>query len=630
MSKKTFNALSLSLLACFLVSNQAKADNIDSDSMGLGGVSVGVNNAYSALRNPASIMYSSKGNIILPISLTTKIDLNTPLSSITSFANADKLSSDQILGNVTKMLTDSNGTLDANADIIFPIIGYSGEPFSIFNKPVGIGLNVWTKGTVKTNVSLSKNFYQGIFSAVPLITNIKDQISDTTTKAAALSGNLKMPDLSKYTNGSVNIFDKDQVKKVGTDLDEFQKQTITPVLNEGEKTINSLDKITTDVRNVLKNFDSLTKDPLLKSNIVADGHATVSFSAATGLFKNQFIDLSGGLNLKAFIMPSVSLGNPKGLGVFTGGDLKAPVLMNIELQADKLNSATEISSLLDNQVKGVIDSGKELIGTTKELNNTLSKLVSQAKNDGTINPLDAAPIQGQFVKIQQQSTDLMKKVSGDFSKDVTDKIQTSLLEDVKGMKLNVTNITDVAPVGFGSDLGFQAVLFNDLTLGLMLENPLVLWSAKSQKSAYSLDVSSLADLQKFDITKNLKLIESGSKKDVNYTSSEPMALKFGASYELHKLTPFLYGAKIAGDVEQVMNGAPLAFHLGFEKNWRFGFTGLTLRLGTQLGGLSNNYALGLGGNIGAFNISTAFGTSSPISPMQSKSMFAGLSTSLRF
>lgn len=630
MSKKTFNSLSLSLFACFLINNQAKADNIDSDSLGLGGVSVGVNNAYSALRNPASIIYSGKGNIILPLSLTEKIDLNTSLSSLTSFSNMDKMSSEQVLGNVSKLLTEGNGSLDINSSTILPIIGYSGTAFSVFDKPVGIGVNVWTKATVKTNIALSKNFYEGVFSAIPLVTSIKDQITETTTKAASLSGNLKMPDLTKYTNGSVNIFDKEQVKKVGTDLDAFQKETITPVLTEGEKTINSLDKITTDVKNVLKNFDSLTKDPLLKGNVVTDGHATLSFSAATGIFKNEFIDLSGGLNLKAFIMPSFSFGNANGFGTLTGGDLKAPVVMNMELQTDKLNSATQITDLLDNQVKGVIDSGKELITSTKELNDNLSKIVSQAKNDGTVNPLDAAPIQGQFVKIQQQSTELMRKVSGDFSKDVTDKIQTSLIEDIKSMKLNITNVTDVAPVGFGSDLGFQALLFNDLTLGLMIENPLVLWSAKSQKSSYSLDVNSLSDLQKFDVTKNLKKLDDGIKQDINYTLSEPMALKFGASYELAKLTPFLSGAKIAGDIEQVLNGNPLAFHLGFEKNWKFGFAGLSLRLGTQLGGLSNNYAVGLGGNLGGFFISTAVGSSNPISPMQSKSMFAGLSTSVRF
>lgn len=132
MSKKTFNALSLSLLASLLVVDQVKADTIDSDSIGLGGVSVGVNNAYSALRNPASIMYSGKGNIILPLSLNTKIDLNTPLSSITSFANADKLPTDQLLGNINKILTDSNGTLDANTSAILPIIGYSGN-LSLFS-----------------------------------------------------------------------------------------------------------------------------------------------------------------------------------------------------------------------------------------------------------------------------------------------------------------------------------------------------------------------------------------------------------------------------------------------------------------------------------------------------------------
>lgn len=627
MSKKTFNSLSLSLLACFLINNQAKADNIDSDSLGLGGVSIGVNNAYSALRNPASIIYSGKGNIILPLSLTEKIDLNASLSSLTSFSNIDKLSSDQVLGNVSKLLTESNGSLDINSSTILPIIGYSGTAFSIFNKPVGIGVNVWTKATVKTNISFSKNFYEGVFSAIPLVTSIKDQITETTTKASSLSGNLKMPDLAKYTNGSVNIFDKEQVKKVGADLDAFQKETIIPVLTESEKTINSLDKITTDVKNVLKNFDSLTKDPLLKGNVVADGHATLSFSAATGIFKNEFIDLSGGLNLKAFIMPSIPL---TGVSKDIGNEVKLPLLMNIELQTDKLNSATQITDLLDNQVKGVIDSGKELITSTKELNDNLSKIVSQAKNDGTVNPLDVVPIQGQFVKIQQQSSELMKKVSGDFSKDVTDKIQTALIEDIKSMKLNVTNVTDVAPVGFGSDLGFQALLFNDLTLGLMIENPLVLWSAKSQKSAYSLDVNSLSDLQKFDVTKNLKKLDDGIKQDINYTLSEPMAIKFGASYELAKLTPFLSGAKIAGDIEQVLNGNPLAFHLGFEKNWKFGFAGLSLRLGTQLGGLSNNYAVGLGGNLGGFFISTAVGASNPISPMQSKSMFAGLSTSVRF
>lgn len=627
MSKKTFNSLSLSLLACFLINNQAKADNIDSDSLGLGGVSIGVNNAYSALRNPASIIYSGKGNIILPLSLTEKIDLNASLSSLTSFSNIDKLSSDQVLGNVSKLLTESNGSLDINSSTILPIIGYSGTAFSIFDKPVGIGVNVWTKATVKTNISFSKNFYEGVFSAIPLVTSIKDQITETTTKASSLSGNLKMPDLAKYTNGSVNIFDKEQVKKVGADLDAFQKETIIPVLTESEKTINSLDKITTDVKNVLKNFDSLTKDPLLKGNVVADGHATLSFSAATGIFKNEFIDLSGGLNLKAFIMPSIPL---TGVSKDIGNEVKLPLLMNIELQTDKLNSATQITDLLDNQVKGVIDSGKELITSTKELNDNLSKIVSQAKNDGTVNPLDVVPIQGQFVKIQQQSSELMKKVSGDFSKDVTDKIQTALIEDIKSMKLNVTNVTDVSPVGFGSDLGFQALLFNDLTLGLMIENPLVLWSAKSQKSSYSLDVNSLSDLQKFDVTKNLKKLDDGIKQDINYTLSEPMAIKFGASYELAKLTPFLSGAKIAGDIEQVLNGNPLAFHLGFEKNWKFGFAGLSLRLGTQLGGLSNNYAVGLGGNLGGFFISTAVGASNPISPMQSKSMFAGLSTSVRF
>ncbi len=132
------------------------------------------------------------------------------------------------------------------------------------------------------------------------------------------------------------------------------------------------------------------------------------------------------------------------------------------------------------------------------------------------------------------------------------------------------------------------------------------------------------------LTNLFSIVEDKNPQSTNYNLSEPFAIRFGGSYNLGKINPYLSNTIILGDVEQVFNGRPFAAHLGIEKGWMFGSNGVFARLGTQLGGLGNMVTVGIGAKGGPFNISLGYGASNPFNPLGSNSAIAALSTSLAF
>ncbi|MEK7432344.1 MAG: hypothetical protein AABZ74_04365 [Cyanobacteriota bacterium] len=635
MSKKnTIQSFLLATLFVMSSNNYANALNTDADSIGLGGDLAGVNNAFSVLKNPASIMTSKNGNIILPLSPTLSFNSDSlTIKQISDFKDIFAKKDVNSISEILSFLDKNNGKIALESNVYLPILGYSGTPFSIGNNKIGFGINIAGSVFVKSNFEVSKVLSSGFSSTFSTVNDIKSKVESSSTKISDISKNLKLPDLSKYTSGSFNIFDPAQLKTASEDFGSIQKNTIEPLITEGENTLAEFDKITKDIKGLLETFSSISKDKLLKGELIADGHAVIGVSGAMDVFKNNFVNVSAGLTLKAFVMPSIPLGDTLGKSVpetLVSNFAKTPISITADIEADKFKSIDDINTLLDNDVKAITDAGKELMTNTKDLNTKVSSILGKINQNELVAAVsESASLRSDFVNIQTIGTELTKKVDANFAKNITDKIQSSLKEDLKGVKLNINSVTDVSPVGFGADLGVQAILFNDLLLSLSLENPVVLWPSKSKKSVYGLDLEN-KDLSKLDIFSVLKLMEEGKAQDYNYNLSEPFAMRFGGAYNLAKITPYLNEGKLVADVEQVFNGRPLAFHLGFEKNWNFGLAGVSLRLGTQLGGLANTYSVGLGTNIGAFNISAGYSASNPIDPTNSKSISGGLSTSVRF
>ncbi|MFN8672125.1 MAG: hypothetical protein U0457_08625 [Candidatus Sericytochromatia bacterium] len=625
------------ILASILFLNYQKPVQAESESIGLGGNKSGVNNAFVTMKSPANIMNSGGGNVILPLS--PAINFNSDSLTINDFMSLGKNDNTTAIDKILALTKKSNGTINLESVVELPILGYTGTPFSLGERKIGFGVNLWTKAYIKTSLGLSKNFSTDMFNSLGSIGNIETTIANSSASLSSITSNAKLPDLSKYTSGTFNPFDKEQLKTAANDFESIQNSTIGPILTEGDKVIKDIEKVTTDIKNLLTTFNSLSGSKLLNGEIVTDGHAVLAVSGATSLFKNKMIDISAGVNLKAFIMPSFSLKDALGKDVpsnlissLTAGTSKTPLVFTMDIQSDKFKSVDEINNILDNQVKGIIDNSKTLLDNTKTLNTKITSIIDKIKNDDLITAIsESASLKTDFSSIESQAKGLQETAKTALTKETTDKIKNSLSDDLKTLKLNINSINDISPVGFGTDLSVQATIMNDIVVGLTLENPLVLWPAKSKKSIYGIEIpSQLSNNSKIDPSTFIKLLEDGAIQSTNYNMSEPMALRLGGAYNLSKLTSFLREAKVVAEIEQVFNGRPLAFNMGFEKNWNFGVGGVSLSLGTQLGGLSNMYSVGLGANLGMFNINAGYSASNLIDPINSKALAGGISTSLRF
>ncbi|MBC7473482.1 MAG: hypothetical protein H7263_04270 [Candidatus Sericytochromatia bacterium] len=629
------------------ISHIAKAEMVDAKSIALGGTTIGLaDNAFAPLRNPAAMVDLGWGSFILPLSPAFSFGNNVGSFSAASdlFKGNNNNSNTSFFDNLSN---NSNSRIDIQG--FLPLIGYSGKPFKnaiVMGKPIALGINIWGRAVGSANLNLSKGLAELISNYPSLISSVQNIQQSLSLNSLSNLANLKIPDINKFS--SFDTTNKAAINAVADEVEMFQKDTLQPAILQSDTLITSISQVGNNIKTILGKFDDLSKNSQSgKGSIVADGHAVVAVSGASRIFKNEHIDLSVGLNLKGFFFPvNTSANNFFGsnsssnnlFGSFLQGQNNnarlLPINLNTNLQLGSFKSIDEIKGIIDNQVFSIINGGQDLIKSGKELDNQLNITLPKVRQNIANAIGDIPNLQRLSNDIQSQSNSLNQKISANSSSKITNDILNSLSNDLGDVKLNYSQMTDVSTFGFGVDLGIQAKIVNDLTLGIVFENPLVLWPAKIKNNQATFDTTQFkagAGSQKFDLNNILKISEDANPKSANYNLSEPFAIRAGGAYALGKLTPYLSNATILADIEQVFNDRPFALHLGFEKAWHFSqTTGTSVRIGTQLGGLGNMITFGIGGRNGPFNVSLGFGTGNLFNPINSNSAVAGLSTSLDF
>lgn len=643
--KKT-NYLSLAIASILLCTN-SYAETVDARSAGLGGTTLGqANNAFAPLRNPASMVDIGWGTFMLPLSPVINIGNNSkPINSFTALIGNKDIASASI-DLASGFFNTESSRLEIQG--VFPLLGFSGAPiknFAIMGQPVAFGLNLWGRGVARANFTSSKGLGELLSNSPTLFSSFNEIQQQSNNISAQFSGvsSLTIPNVEKFRN--LNPNNQSEVNAVINEIESFQTSTLKPLIASSDTSITSIDKVTNDLKNVLNNFDDLSKNKQNgKADVVADGHAVIAVSGASHLFKNDMVDISVGVNLKGFFFPAntnyssfTGSNNNNSLVNIIGGPQGAnkliPVTVNTTIETGPFKSITDIKNTVDTKLSPLVQNAKDLINTAKTLDGQLDTVIPKARENAFSAVQDAVAIQSTVNSLQSQSRTISNSLTADFSKNLISEIQTSLTNDLKDVKINFSQMTDVSPLGFGMDLGAQAKIMDDITLGLVLENPLVLWPAKMKNNQLSFDQTKLqASLGQSNVqlTSLFNIVEDKNPQSTNYNLSEPFAIRFGGSYNLGRITPYLSNALILADVEQVFNGRPFAAHLGLEKGWMFGTNGVFARIGTQLGGLGNMVTVGVGAKGGPFNISLGYGAGNPFNPLGSNNAMLALSTSLTF
>lgn len=641
---KKISQFSFVLISALLLSTNSYAEIVDARSAALGGTTLGQpNNAFAPLRNPASMTEIGWGNILLPLSPALTIgNTSKPISSFTALINNKNIGSAS-LDLVSGFFGSESSRLEVQS--ILPIIGFSGAPFkdfSIMNKPVAVGINLWGRAVSNANFNSSKGIGQLISTTPSLFNSFTELQKQSAGINSSFSGinTITFPNLQ-----SVNPFDKASVDAAITEVESFQNNTLKPIINTSDIAISSISKATNDLKNILTGLDDLSKNNQNgKSTFVADGHAVVAISGASEVFSNNIMDISLGVNLKGFFFPAnmnyssfTGANNTNPLINIIGGNQGAnkllPITLNTSIETGPFKSISDITNIVDSKLLPVVQSANDLLNTAKTLDGQITTILPKAKENISNAFSDAPAIQNTVNTLVSQSNSIRNTLSTDFSNKLVGDIQSSLYNDLKDVKINFSQMTDVAPFGVGMDIGAQARIMDNIVLGLVLENPLVLWPAKLKNNQMTFDQSKLQNSvgqSNIQLTDLFNIIEDKNPQSTNYTASEPFAIRFGGSYGLGKLNPYLLNTTILADVEQVFNGRPFAAHLGLEKGWTFGTNAVFARIGTQLGGLGNMFTLGVGAKGGPFNISLGYGASNLFSPTGGNNALLALSTSLSF
>lgn len=619
MNKKIILVLSILILSGF--NSKSYAETNDAKAIGMGGTTLGsTNGSFTPLRNPASII-DVNSSFLLPISPTFQFGGN--VNNFGSFIPNGDLKNTSVLSSYLNTISKNlmGDTLSFQFSPNLPIIGFTGTPIKLSDRNIGLGLNLYVKGNTTFQLSgFNSLFITGVntFSSAQTVSTDIQTLSSGFMKSFS---NLQLPNSSQLSSPQAIL-----------DIAEnFRTNTLQPILKTGNDSMKIADGILSTTETIINGLEKIQNQGL-GGALFADGHGVISFSTATELFKNKDLSLSVGTNIKGFFIPYNPAGNP--ISGVLGGDQKndklLPLNINTKLELGTLKSLTEVKTAFEDQIKPIITDAKDILKLATTLDSQLGEVIPLAKEN-----IDA--VSSKIPELQNTASELQSKYgsisgklgsSGSSLTSLGNNIKNQFIEDLRNLKISGEQFYDVAPFGVGADLGANLKIGKNANIGLMLENPIVIWPSKSRKLTAVLNPETLlagkADLN--SILNNAEKKENGS---ANYNLTEPFSVRFGGGYKLDDVSPLLSNSVVMADVEQVFNGTPFAIHLGIEKGWLLGPAGLYTRIGGQYGGIGNFISLGLGAKLGAFQIDLGYGATN-INPILSNNVVASLSTSLNF
>lgn len=558
---------------------------------------------YFGEPNPASFAFYGSGRIQMPSlrfdigsTLSTDQAIQDVLGLTVSFQNLfGQLGSSQSLdaqasqaqADVESFLKQFQGGARLGYDLDYNILGFGGTPLAqvqIANRPLSLGLHLGASGRGYIEANFSDEFttgLSGLTASIPSLVNTGSTVAQISSQAGTLVSSVNS------LNNNINEMTSIATAFINNPLSDTQGQinAFTSKMSEVDNQIDALlptargitglvDDTTGAAKSLLTAFGAFTGGGV-QVTAVNDLHVTLGLSGAYPIFESEDIKVSLGTRLKLFMLPYNVPMSQFGFQTNAGllGKLELNEVTGLQNTQD-LNATLDAFSAASKDISGVIDAAEKVSASVdlveqdlKKSNNSLSSLAS-----------------GNGVALLKNANEFSSSVSTAISStqqaaSEVSTVQQTLLSGLEDIKLKGA-VTTPAGAGFGMDFGLDALLFKHLRLGLMLQNPVVLWpGTETPFEAAIKQVSGQTALQPDLIFDNAK------QKAVNYNASVPFSILLNGRYRFDDLLPEAWSGFYAHSMlEFVFNGRKPAFMLGARKMFDEYFY---LGLGGRAGGLGS-------------------------------------------
>lgn len=547
--------------------------------------------------NPAGFSFYGSGRLQLP---SLKLDIGSSIATDKVIADALRLQQslnlfladestepadqDQTaaelqlqMGNFLKQF-ETRVRLDYELDS--SILGFAGTPIAsvqIADRPLALGLNLGLETRGYLNAQFSKEFNQGMVNlsgSLPDILAINTRVNQLGDGAGSVISQLNQLNTNIVTlaeraedffenpsNSSLN-----QLNQVLGRVDD-NVDNLIPAARQLNEVVGATSKGAQNLVDAISNAGNGG----VQLSAANDLHLTLGLGGSYPVFQSQDIQVAVGAQAKLFILPvnvplrSLNLDTDAGLM----GKLEVTQVQGLN-QFDQIEANIETFERTVSSIDTSLDSLEKVSASTDKVEAAISQRnlqnLSSSGTELVENGLAFTQTMGSTTSNIQQAASVISN------------FQSVLLNELRDVNAKGT-LTTPDGAGFGMDFGVDAILYKQLRLGLLLQNPIVLWQGTERPFEGRLITT---QGNRIRLQPTLDVDDEGAKK-VNYTATVPLSVLLNAQYRFDDLLPRFPGLYAHGQFEYVNNGRTPALTLGLQKQWDpIGYLGL----GSRLGGIS--------------------------------------------
>lgn len=538
---------------------------------------------YFGEPNPASFSFYGPARLQLP---SLRFDVGSSLSSgqllqdalslqagfstlVTQLGASQPLDADTAAGlqlTLGRVLGQFENGARLDYDLDYTLFGFGGTPLTqlqIAGRPLALGLHLGSSGRGYLEARFSEGFNQnviGLSTALPGLLASGATLSGLAGEAGTLVTQINQLNqgLDTLVN-QINTFAANPFQDTQGQIQRFNQTlgTVNDDLQALVPTARELTGVVSDTtgnsRLVIDSVQSLS-DGGLQLTSANDLHVTLGVSAAYPVYESPDIKVSLGTRLKLFMLPyNAPL---RDFDVQTDAGL----LGKLELQQvrgfEDTSALEGVLNRFDNattDVNQVIDRAERLSAQVDAVSADLSaNRLNQVVSDSGQALVNEA---NQFNQTLNAARGSVQQAAGGLSN-----IQQLLLNELQDIAVEGL-LTTPSGAGFGMDFGVDAQLFDHLRLGLMLQNPLVLWQGTERPFSGSLQRGPGGNLA---LSPTLT-VDDAAARSVNYTATVPFSVLLSGRYRFDALLPNFQGLYGHSLVEVVTNGRQPAWVLGLQK-----------------------------------------------------------------
>lgn len=544
--------------------------------------------------NPASFSFYGSGRLQMP---SLRADVGSSLQ-------VDRISRDfgSISTNFNQLITQLNAgntEISAQADALklqlggfldqfekgmrtdyefdTTLLGFAGSPFAavqINGRPLSLGLHLGAETRGFINAHFSEQFNTSlvtltaqlpdVFATGSRVTQISSQAGTVINQINQLTQDIDA--LAAEANAFFQNPSQSSLKQLTDSLGTIDDR-VDALLPTARELTDVVGSTSSGARNLLGALKTASGGGI-QVTAANDLHLTLGVGASYPVFESEQIKVSLGAQAKLFMLP-----------------LNVPV-RSLQIDSD----ASLLGKLELTEVGGITDTSNleaSLDSFDKAVTSVNTSIDSAEKISASVDQVEAALRANDFNRLASSGSELVNnglefnQSIGTAQRDMQqaaleiNNIQRTLLNQLAGVNAKGT-LTTPDGAGFGLDLGIDAVFYRNLRLGLLLQNPLVLWQGTERPFEGRL-ISGQGSRISFEPSLN---IDDSQAKKVNYNATVPLTALLNAQYRFDDLLPNFPGLYGHGQFEYVANGRTPALTIGVQKQWDpIGYAGLSGRLG---------------------------------------------------